>query len=57
MDNKAFAAAMRKEAQKWVDIIPVTKEQFLRIADRVEASADPKGMEPFKGFCYGEKIE
>lgn len=50
MDNKTFAAAMRQEAEKWENIIPVTKEQWLQIADRIEVSPDPKGTEPFKGL-------
>ena len=52
MDNKTFAAAMRQEAERFEDIVLVTKEQFLRIADRIEASADPKGTGEFKEFDY-----
>ena len=52
MDNKTFAAAMRKESEKWADIIPVTKELWLQIADRIEASGDPKGSAEFEEFSY-----
>lgn len=41
MSNKEYAEAMRKEAEKWMDLMPVTKELWLQIADRVEASPDP----------------
>lgn len=50
MCNKEFASAMRQEAEKWADIMPVTKDLWLQIADRVEASPDPKGIKPFVGF-------
>lgn len=50
MCNKEFAAAMRKESEKWKDIMLVTQELWLQIADRIEASPDPKGTEPFKGL-------
>ena len=54
MDNKTFAAAMRQEAERFEDIVLVTKEQFLRIADRIEASEDPKGTAPFCGVVLNE---
>ena len=41
MGNKEYAAEMRMEADKWLDLMPVTKELWLQIADRVEASPDP----------------
>lgn len=53
MDNKTFAAVMRQEAERFEDIVLVTKEQFLRIADRVEASPDPKGTETYKEIQLG----
>ena len=50
MSNTEYAAAMRREAEKWLDILPVTKEQWLRIADRIEVSQDPRGTEDFQGL-------
>ena len=41
MGNKEYAAEMRKEADKRLDLMPVTKKLWLEIADRVEASPDP----------------
>lgn len=50
MNNKEFAARMREEAEKWENIVPVSMEQWLRIADRIEASPDPAGAAPFRGL-------
>lgn len=52
MSNKEYAARMRQEAGKWDEIVLVDKAEFLRIAERIEASADPKGSAEFKGFSY-----
>lgn len=49
MNNKEYATAMRQEAENWMDLILVSKETWLKIADRIEASSDPKGVEPFRG--------
>ena len=49
LSNTEFAAIMREEAEKWDSAeIMVTTELWLQIADRVEASSDPKGTEPYK---------
>ena len=57
MDNKTFAVAMRQEAEKWADIMLVSQELWLQIADRIEASPDPKGTKPFVGFrCEGQSV-
>lgn len=42
MTNKEYAAAMRQEADKWMQLLPVTKELWLQIADRIEVSPDPE---------------
>ena len=52
MDNKTFAVRMRQEAERFEDIVLVTKEQFLRIADRIEASPDPVGTGDYEEFSY-----
>ena len=51
MGNKEYAAEMRKAADNWMDLMLVTKELWLQIADRVEASPDPMQvqMEKRKG--------
>lgn len=52
MDNKTFAARMREEAERFEDIVLVDKAQFLRIAERIEASPDPIGTAEYVGFSY-----
>lgn len=41
MSNKEYAEAMRAEADKWMQLMPVTKELWLQIADRIDLSPDP----------------
>lgn len=52
VDNKTFAARMREEAERFEDIVLVDKAQFLRIAERIEASPDPIGTAEYVGFSY-----
>ena len=46
MSNKEYAEEMRKAADNWMDIMPVTKKLWFQIADRVEASPDPAEVHP-----------
>ena len=45
MSNKEYAEEMRKAAENWNDIMPVTKELWLQVADRIEASPDPLAVQ------------
>ena len=46
MSNKEYAEEMRKAADNWMDIMPVTKKLWLQIADRIEASPEPAEVRP-----------
>lgn len=52
MSNKEYAQKMREEAEKWSGYMPVKVELWLQIAERIEASPDPKGVQPFQGIDY-----
>ena len=58
MKNKEYAEEMRKEADKWMDIMPVTKKLWMEIADRIELSPDPAMIqhENRKRDCILESI-
>lgn len=45
MRNKDFAANMRNEADKWMDLMVVSKTLWLEIADRIESSPDPLAVQ------------
>ena len=45
MNNKEYAAVMRDEASKWADVMPVSKELWLQIADRIQNSPDPLAVQ------------
>ena len=45
MSNKEYAEEMRKAADNWMNIMPVTKKLWLQIADRIEASPDPLAVQ------------
>lgn len=58
MRNKEYAEEMRKAADNWMDIMPVTKKLWLEIADRIEASPDSTMIrqENRKNDCILESI-
>ena len=52
MSNAEYAAAMRKEAENRKGYMPITVELWLQLAERIEASPDPKGLADFRGIDY-----
>ena len=45
MTNQEYAGEMRKAADNWLDLMPVTKKLWLQIAERIEASPDPLAIQ------------